>query len=279
MVSDPFDSDHLPVVLVLESAVSAVPKPTCRINTREVFWSVFHERLEVELPRLYKSLGTGVSLAALYDEFIQAVLKHLLESGTTRPDGTTKRWRVQRLWLSRECEEKMKERRSCYKTYYRDQSAERKAKFKKVDSEVKIFLRRQKSSSSRAFCESLDPSQGICRIWSTIRALSSRTGALRTDVLTDLNTPEFVELRNELVRGEVPLAGISLREVGVGGGHYAEQFTRREFNSTIAACRIKLAPGLNGDSYEILRKFSDETRAFFLPLFNYMFRASSFPPS
>ena len=57
MVSDPFGSDHLPMVMALESAVSAVPKPTCRINTREVSWSAFQERLEVELPRLYEVIG------------------------------------------------------------------------------------------------------------------------------------------------------------------------------------------------------------------------------
>ena len=231
---------------------------------REVSWFVFHERLEVELPRLYVSLGTGVSLAAVYDEFIQAVLRHLLESGATRPDSTAKRRRVQPLWWSRECEDKIKERRSCYKVYYRDQSADGKAVFKKVDSEVKIFLRGQKSSSFWAFCESLDPSHGISRIWSTLRALSSRTGALRTNFLTDLNSAEFVKLRDELVRGEVPLADIPLREVGVGGVHYAEPFTRREFDSAIAACRAKSAAGLDEVPYVILRKFSDETGAFLL---------------
>ena len=63
-------------------------------------------------------------------------------------------------------------------------------------------------------------------MWSTLRALSSRTGALRTNVLTDLKSPEFVELGDELVRGEVPPADIPLREVGVGGGHCVEPFTR-----------------------------------------------------
>ena len=58
------------MVLALESAVSAVPNPTCRINTREVSWSVSHERLEVELPRLYESPGTGISPAAVYDKLM-----------------------------------------------------------------------------------------------------------------------------------------------------------------------------------------------------------------
>ena len=65
MVSDPFGSYNLPVVLALESTVSAVPKPTCRNNTREVSWSALHKRLEVELPRLYESLDAGIPPAAV----------------------------------------------------------------------------------------------------------------------------------------------------------------------------------------------------------------------
>ena len=39
VVSDPFGSNHLPVVMALEMAVSAVSKPTCRIIIREVSWA------------------------------------------------------------------------------------------------------------------------------------------------------------------------------------------------------------------------------------------------
>ena len=188
MVADPFGSDHLPVVLELESAVFAVPKPTCRINTREVSWARFHEHLEVELPSLYESLRSGVPPATVYDDFIRTVLRHLLRFGATRRDGSAKRRRIKPLWWPREFEDKIKERRSCYKAFYRDQTAEKKAKFKSLNSEVKIFLRRRKRSSFRVFCESIDPSQDINRIWSTLGALETRTGALRTNVLADMNS-------------------------------------------------------------------------------------------
>ena len=216
MVARPFGSDHRSVVLELELTVSAVPKPTCCINTKEVSWAEFQERLEVELPCLCESLRSGVPPAAVYDEFIQTVLRHLLEFGATRRDGSAKRRRMQPLWWSRECEDKIRERRSCYKAYYRDQTTKRKAEFKRLDSDVKIFLRMQKRYSFRAFSESLDPSQGINKICLTLRALASRTGALRTNVLTDMNSLEFEELRDDLVRDDVPLADIPLRRFGVG---------------------------------------------------------------
>ena len=96
-----------------------------------------------------------------------------------------------------------------------------------------IFLRQQKRSSFRAFCESLDPSQGITKICFTLKVLSSRTGALRTRVLTDIGSPEFVRLRDELVREDVPLVTIPLRESGVGKEYFDEPFTRSEFDSAM----------------------------------------------
>ena len=87
---------------------------------------------------------------------------------------------MQPLWWSKECDDKIKESKSSYKAYYRDQTAERQAEFKRLDSEVKNFLRWQKRFAFRAFCESLDLSHGITKIWFTLRALSSEAGALRT---------------------------------------------------------------------------------------------------
>ena len=60
VIADPFGSDHLPVVLELETAVSSVLKPTRRINTGDVSWARFHEYLEADLPKLRGSLGSIV---------------------------------------------------------------------------------------------------------------------------------------------------------------------------------------------------------------------------
>ena len=162
---------------------------------------------------------------------------------------------------------------------YKEHTAERKAEFKRKDSEVKLFLRRQKRDSFRAFCESLDPSQGINRIWRTVRALASRPSALRTNVVTDVDSAELRALRDDLVRADVPLVDIPLEEVGMVDDPLEEPFSRSEFDSAMGACRGRSAPGLDGISYEILRKFSVGMYSFMLCLFNCMFRDSSFPSS
>ena len=164
------------------------------------------------------------------------------------------------------------------KAYHREQTAERRVEFRKKDSEVKLFLRRRKRDSFRTFCESLvDPSQGISRIWRTVRALASRSGALRTGVVTDVDSAELRQLRDDLVRADVPPVDIPLKEVAMVDDPLDEPFSRSEFDSALGACRVKSSPGLDGISYEILKKFSEEMYSFMLCLFNRMFRDSSFP--
>ena len=59
--------------------------------------------------------------------------------GATRREDLTKRKSAQPLGWSKECYDKIREKRHCYDAYSRDQIAGRKAEFKRLDSEVKIF--------------------------------------------------------------------------------------------------------------------------------------------
>ena len=124
---------------------------------------------------------------------------------------------------------------------------------------------------------SLDPSQGISRIWRTIRALASRSEALRTNLVTDVDSVKLRAIRYELVREDVPPVDISLKEVGMVDDPLDEPFSRSEFDSATESCQDRSAPGLKGITYEILRKFSDKMYSFVLFSFNCMFRDSSFP--
>ena len=61
----------------------------------------------------------------------------------------------------------------------------------------------------------------------------------------------------------------------MGVEQFDESFSRRDFDAAMVACRAKSTPGLDGVSYEILRRFSVVNRAFIL----YLFNSISFPAS
>ena len=114
-------------------------------------------------------------------------------------------------------------------------------------------------------------------LW-TLRAPSLRSGASRTNVLIDSNAPVFKALQDELVRAGVPPASIPMSD-NSGAEALDKSFSQKDFDSTIAACRVRSSPGLKGVSYDTLCRFLCKTRSFTITLFNYMFLSSSFPTS
>ena len=78
-------------------------------------------------------------------------------------------------------------------------------------------------------------------------------------MVTDVDSAELRALRDELVREDVPLVDIPLKEVGMVDDPLNEPFSRGEFDSALGSCRARYL--------------------FVLFLFNCMFRDSSFPSS
>ena len=71
-------------------------------------------------------------------------------------------------------------------------------------------------------------------------------------MVTDVDSAELRELRDDLARADVPPVDIPLEEVAMVDDPLDEPFSRSEFDSALWACRVKSAPGLDGISYEIL---------------------------
>ena len=73
-----------------------------------------------------------------------------------------------------------------------------------MNEEVERFLRRQKHLSFISFCESIDPSLGLSRIWRTVNSMSSRFAGCRTGRGTEPDSPALRALREELVCPGIP---------------------------------------------------------------------------
>ena len=73
-----------------------------------------------------------------------------------------------------------------------------------MDEKGQRFLRKQKHLSFASFCESIDPSLGLTRIWKTVKSMSSRVAGYRTGRGTDLDSPASEALREELVFPGIP---------------------------------------------------------------------------
>ena len=161
----------------------------------------------------------------------------------------------------------------------RDQTRLGKAACRRVDEEVKRFLRSQKSESFRSYCEPLSPSAGLGNIWRTVRSMSSRRVSGCSGATNAPDSPEFRAMQDELVqpwRVPVDLPRIeSVYETDLMNA----SFSLREFSAALAYCGMRTAPGLDEVEYRVVRRLSSLSHEFLLALFNRMFRDSLFPES
>ena len=139
-------------------------------------------------------------------------------------------------------------RRSAIKAYLHDQTRLGKAAFRRVDKEVKRFLRYQKSESFCFYCESLSPSAGLGNIWRTVRSISARRVSGCSEVTNSPDSPEFRFMQDELVepwRVPVDLPRIeSVDETDLMNA----PFTLQEFSAALTSCDMHTAPGFDGSS-------------------------------
>ena len=178
-----------------------------------------------------------------------------------------------------QCDAAIARRRAAIKEYLRDQTRLAKAAFRRVDEEVKRFLRSPKSESFRSYCEALSPPAGLGNIWRTVRSMPSRRVSRCSGVTNAPDSPEFRALQDELVqpwRAPVDLPRIEFFDES---DVMNAPFSSREFSAALASCGVHTAPGLDGVEYRVVRGLSSLSHEFLLALFNRMFRDSLFPES
>ena len=121
--------------------------------------------------------------AVVYAEFLALITGLLERCGAYCPSALPGKRKVQPLWWNPDCDDAIARRRDALKRYTACQTREERVRCRKIDGEVKRFLRRQKHLSFVAFCESIDPSMCLTRIWRTVKSLRGLAGAARIGAL------------------------------------------------------------------------------------------------
>ena len=175
------------------------PSTSNRFNAKNVDWIRFRELVDDGLR------GTGMAPdgcsdpVVSYSKFFYLITRTVERCGAYRPSSAPGKRKSRPLWWDSECDAAILRRREALRTYTTSQTREGRATCRRVDEEVKRFLRRQKHLSFISFCESIDPSMGLSRIWKTVKSLSSRVAGSRTDRVTGPDSTALVALREELV--------------------------------------------------------------------------------
>ena len=217
--------------------------------------------------------------AVMYPEFLALITGLLERCGAYHPSSFPGKRKAQPLWWNSDCDDAIARRRDALKRYTACQTRDERVRCRRIDDKVKRFLRRQKHLSFVAFCEAIDPSVGLTRIWRTVKSLSLRASGSRTDRCSDPDSPAMQALMEELVSPEIaPVSVPMLLEVDQSEPMNGP-FSALEFSAALKSCNVRSAPGYDGIGYGVLRGMSGRAREFVLSLFNRMFIESRFPHS
>ena len=279
VTDDTFGSDHFLVLGELGLTPRHARSTSNRFNIKNVDWVRFREGVDEGLLSLGLALDSCSDPAALYSEFFALITGALECCRAYRPSSLPGKRRPQPIWWSSECDAAVARRRDALKKNIACQTRDERAACRTIDGEVKRFLRRQKHLCFVAFCESIDPSLGMTRIWRTVKSMSSRVAGYRTGRGTDPDSPALEALREELVcPGVPPVEDPMLVDID-DSDPMDFPFTVREFSAALGSCNSRSAPGLDGVGYGVLLDLSERARELLLSLFNRMFSTSRFPPS
>ena len=160
-----------------------------RFNIKNVDWVRFREVVDEGLLSLSLALDSCSDPAALYSDFFALITGALERCGAYRPSSLPGKRRFQPLWWNSECNAAIARRRDALREYIACQTRDERAACRRIDGEVKRFLRKQKHLSFVSFCESIDPSLGLTRIWRTVKSMSSQVAGYRTGPGTDPDSP------------------------------------------------------------------------------------------
>lgn len=153
---------------------------------------------------------SNLTPSEVYDRFVGSIRRCILDSGAIIPSGTSLPIRAKPLWWNAECDRALKSKRENYRRYQANQSLQNRMEFKKRDNDLKMIFRLQKTQAFKDFYNEISPSRGTSTLWRTIRALSSRSNQLYTNIATDSSNPELIKYKDDLIREDLPPINISL---------------------------------------------------------------------
>lgn len=153
---------------------------------------------------LPSSIQFDVSPAALYNLFIETIKTNLLEAGAFVSQSGPIRPHSKPLWWNERCDKLLAEKRENYRWYECEQSNLNRIKFKRTDAFIKRSLREQKILAFREFCQGISPKGGMSTLLRTLKALTSLSVRVNTNISTDSNTPEMQKFRDDLIMEDIP---------------------------------------------------------------------------
>lgn len=267
VISDPGNSDHLPILISLNPFQHSLPTSRIRFSTREYNLS------QADWCKYQETIANGIQSRTpnTLKEFCD-LIKEAADSSIPKkkpPKPTTYR----KSWWNVELSEAVKKRSEAFKMYLRNPTTEQYLHAKNIQAAVKNKIRNAKRESFRAFCENLSTRNGA-KLWSDIakfqhgckppatRVSSTTCGQKIIDRLCPPQNTSNIQTNIPEVYRPLPFPPITLDELILC------------INSKKESC-----PGKDGISYGMLKSLPIQAKELMTQIFNNLFENPYIPLS
>ncbi|XP_033218359.1 uncharacterized protein LOC117173824 [Belonocnema kinseyi] len=285
--NDSLGSDHFPVISSIGVSVTKAPFQSHRYKFKRINWFSFSSKLSESISQDAElSESTNSDCISKYEAFVKSVDEAVLAAcQRAKPAvdvhrvGPPGRCFIPAPWWGESCDVAVKERKAALTTFRRLRNDASYINLYRIEVKTTCTLKSARRINFRKFCETLDRSTPISRVWRVVKCFKNRyKQPAYAFCSVDRSTIENLHaLAEELCP---PTAFFDSLPKNFPRNEFLEApFIEIKLSITLASLKTKCSPGLDRINYNIIQRFPNEVRITLFNIFNEIYQSGSFSKS
>lgn len=271
VTDDPSGSDHLPIVISLESIASESISTTNYDLTKHIDWDMYRRKLTT----LVSDMDLPDDPAATHVILIDSIKQAAIDS-QTRPIPDNNKFRKNpTIWWDGECSKMLTKRSDAFKKFRASGKSEDFLRYQRVEAESKRLFKVKKRGYWKQLVESFDKDTALGSLWSIAKKMRN-SNTIRENV--DSYSEEWVEQFSRKICPQFVCNQPNALPVDVENGNsdLTKDFSLEELESALCQAENN-APGMDGIKFALLKNLPLTAKKLLLKLYNAFLRLNICP--
>ena len=283
---DPMHSDHFPIFINISFPHKSFSIDPRKIRLNDIHWPTFNEKID-KFSGTFNNTLNNENYLLIYNKFVNCIIETANSFSNKKP-GKKSKTPVPCVWWNPECSKALLERKEAFRVYKLAPSLINWDKYSKTAKLADRIFAKAKAESFRVFCNSLTPDSNMSEVWGKIKAFKRRfnsPGASHVENNSPKDNPALVASFRELGiiqhYGDIPCLDdpISDADLPESSKFLVKPVSTQEVSDAINSSSCGKSPGLDGISYDIIKKFSRKTIEWLTHFYNLVLSNGKIPVS
>lgn len=295
VLKEDFGSDHYPILTILNEPPLIEKSNDCRLAYKYAKWNEFRRNCQENVTS--NNIPNDVELGNIF-----LINKIINNAKNNIPIKKTKTTKPQVPWWNTECAQAVRARKKAKYRYRSHPTLENRQEYFSKRAQAQRTIRNAKQVSWQNYCETLDGSTSLSKVWGTVRKMSGINNT-RTVPTIKLGNDEYGTNKGKAEIFAKTFSRVSSNEnlspeflakrASFEKNHHDflyknddqtldddpmnADFNMQELKTVIRQCKKGSAPGRDEISYEVLKKLPDESQCALLKHFNKIWSEGNLP--